>query len=121
MTRVHYVAGIAGAILIALTLAGCACAGCEGTPVPEERQDIVGKWEGAAVTLNVTAEGHCHYVKIGAGKKEINAPVQRWGDDGFDVGLGGVTTTFEVSQWPHEDGGKWKMTVDGAELVRVYP
>jgi hypothetical protein len=89
--------------------------------VPEERQDIVGKWEGAGVTLNLTAEGHCDYVKIGTGKKEINAPVQRWGEDGFDVGIGGLTTTFEVSKWPHEDDGKWKMTVDGAELVRVYP
>ena len=119
--RIQSVVGAAAAVLVALTLAACACGGCESTPVPEERKELVGSWQGEGVTLTITAEGHCHYVKVGGGKKELNAPIQRFGDDGFDVGLGSLTTTFKVSKWPYVDGGKWKMTVDGQELVRTYP
>jgi hypothetical protein len=30
-----------------------------------------------------------------------------------------MTTTFVVSKPPFEDAGKWKMVVDGIELVRT--
>ena len=112
---------LGAAVITAIVLAGCACGGCQGVPVPEEHKDLVGKWEGEGVTLSITAEGHCSYVKLSGGKVEINGPIQRYGDDGFDVGVGPATTTFEVSKWPHEDGGKWKMTMDERELVRVFP
>jgi hypothetical protein len=43
------------------------------------------------------------------------------GDD-FSVGIGPMTTTFDVSKPPHQDkDGSWRMTVDGLELTRTSP
>ncbi len=50
--------------------------------------------------------------------KSLSAPIKAFKGDDFVVGVGPMETTFKVSAVPHQDGGNWKMTVDGEELVR---
>lgn len=98
------------------------CAAFQGKPVPDEQKEMVGVWKGVGVDLTITADGGLDYRRTGgSGSRSINSPVQAWAPDGFDAGIGGLTTHFAVQAPPHLDGDTWKMTVDGAELVRVLP
>jgi hypothetical protein len=93
---------------------------CSGIAVPPDKRDFIGKWEGPGVTLVLTADGGVHYVNVGGvGKKEINAPLQSFSADGFEVGAMGITTTFRVDKPPFEADGVWQMIVDGVTLTRV--
>lgn len=53
----------------------------------------------------------------------VNAPLQGFTGDDFDVGIGigSLQTRFVVSKPPYQDGGKWKMIVDGVELTKSTP
>ena len=51
--------------------------------------------------------------------KKVDAPLKEFKGDNFVVGIGFMSTEFAVSAPPHEDGGVWKMTVDGVELTRI--
>jgi len=50
--------------------------------------------------------------------KSLSAPIKAFKGDDFVVGVGPMETTFKVSAVPLRDGGSWKMSVDGEELVR---
>ena len=107
---------------VLLTVALCSLSACSGIPVPPERQDYIGTWEGPGVTLTITADGGVHYVKVsGTGNTEVKAPLQAFRGNSFKVGAMGFTTTFKVERPPypdHEIGEVWKMQVDGVELTR---
>jgi len=97
-----------------LALAGCA------KPVPAEKHDYVGLWESATMSLRITADGRVEYKHqpSASSSKSLSAPIKAFKGDDFVVGVGPMETTFKVSAVPHQDGGSWKMTVDGEELVR---
>ncbi len=100
--------------MLVLFLAAC------GTPVPPAKMSYVGEWAGKDMRLAITADGRVEYErKKGNGSSKISAPIKEWKGDDFLVGLGPVVTTFKVSKPPHDDGGKWKMVVDGVELTRI--
>jgi hypothetical protein len=70
--------------------------------------------------LVIAQDGRVEYQrKEGAGTTTINAPIQRFEGYNFEVGLGPISTTFVVAAPPHQDGGSWKMTVDGVELTKA--
>jgi len=97
-----------------LALAGC------GKPVPPEKSSFVGEWQSQTMALLITSDGSVKYKRLQGGMtKSIEGPLQGFQGDNFEVGIGPVSTNFVVSAAPHEDGGKWKMTVDGVELIRV--
>jgi hypothetical protein len=101
--------------LLALLLA----AACAGKPLPAEKRDYAGNWSGAGMTLSIAASGSISYKRTRGGEStSINAPIQRFEGASFFVGVGPVTTRFEVTSPPHRDGNLWKMTVDGVELTR---
>ena len=50
---------------------------------------------------------------------KIEGPLKGFDGDNIEVGIGPFSTKFIVSNPPHEDAGKWKMMVDGVELVRT--
>lgn len=93
--------------------------GCSSKPLPADKQDYVGQWTSDHIYLQITADGFVHYrYQKGAVSKEINAPLKHFEGDDFVVGVGFLTTTFEVTQPPYQDGHAWKMVVDGVELTR---
>ncbi len=105
---------IFAAAALAALLAAC------GAPVPAAKAAYVGAWRSDRMQLLITADGYVRYERRnGNGRTSINAPIQRFDGDNFVVGVGFMHTTFVVSRPPHRDGSRWKMTVDGVELVRV--
>ncbi len=101
-----------------LTIGILAC----GIPVPEDKQLYIGHWDDAERSLRIDSDGTVSYERRGRlGQVKINGPIQEFRGDDFAVGLPLLTTTFEVSRPPWFEGGRWRMVVDGAELVRAGP
>ncbi len=99
-----------------LTIGLLAC----GISIPEDKQLYVGQWSNAQTSLRIDADGTVAYERqANPGHVTINAPIQEFRGDDFAVGLPLLTTTFEVSRPPWFEGGRWRMVVDGAELVRA--
>lgn len=96
--------------------AGAAAAQAAGAAM---RPNLTGSWSGPGVTLNIDQGGEVHYEKHADGMNtKLDAPLQGVTGTGFEVGIFGITTNFLVNVPPHQDGGAWKMTVDGVELTR---
>ena len=101
-------------IVIALLLSGCA------EPLPHDRMNYVGNWQGPEMQLLIFADGAVEYQREkDGGSVSINAPLQEFVGDDFVVGALFMVTTFEVSEPPLETDGVWTMTVDGVPLTRV--
>ena len=101
-------------LLIVLSLCGC------GKPVPAEKAAYVGEWEEKTMYLLITQDGSVSYRWIKGGvTTTIDAPLKRFAGDDFEVGIGPLNTMFKVSKPPYQDGGQWKMVVDGVELRRI--
>jgi hypothetical protein len=97
----------------------CFVAGC-GRPVPADKSSYVGEWSEKSMYLLITKEGSVKYKREkGNGTTSVSAPLQGFSGDNFDVGVGPMATTFVVSRAPYQDGEKWKMVVDGVELVKT--
>lgn len=102
--------------LVVLLLASA----CKGQPLPADKLEYAGQWRGGGVDLVITADGGVSYRKVsGSSTVEINGPIKGFDGDDFVVGVMVVKTGFDVTAPPHEEGGAWKMTVDGVELTRV--
>ncbi len=103
-------------VLCAVLLMLTACA----NPVPPEKSAYVGQWHAPGMSLLITQDGSVAYHRIKGGvTTTINAPLKKFEGDNFVVGIGLWTTTFVVSRPPHEEAGRWKMTVDGVDLTRT--
>jgi len=101
-------------ILLISFLSGCA------NPLPDEKLEYVGDWQSKEMRLLILADGTVAYKRLkGGGSTSINGPIKEFRGDDFVVGILFMTTTFDVSIPPKEEGGKWFMTVDGAKLTRV--
>lgn len=101
------------ALLVAL------CAACS-QPLPADKRDYAGEWRGAGMLLVITQDGGVsYYRKRGNSTTKVNAPIKQFDGASFVVGVGPLTTKFDVTVPPHKDGNAWKMTVDGVELVRA--
>ena len=102
-------------ILIIIGLYSCGM----GT-LPKNKESYAGTWVSNNVMLEITKEGKVNYKKEEGGTKtSINAPIQQFVGNNFEVGILGINTTFVVNQIPHQDAGAWKMTVDNVELTKV--
>jgi hypothetical protein len=99
-----------------LLLAACA------KPLPPDKLAYAGQWRSTTMNLMITESGNVNYRRVdGHTSTSVNGPLQAFQGSNFVVGVGPVKTTFVVALPPHEDGGLWKMTVDGVELIKVPP
>ncbi|MCZ8235897.1 MAG: hypothetical protein ACK520_14750 [Inhella sp.] len=88
-------------------------------PIPADKRAYVGDWRGAGMQLSITAEGSVRYWRQrDDGSTTLEAPLQRFDGDHFDVGVGPISTRFVVTQPPVLIEGVWRMTVDGVALTR---
>jgi len=107
--------GIRRLAALALLALLVACA----EPLPPARTAYAGQWFADKMRLEITTDGYVSYERRSEhGKTTINAPIQEFVGDDFTVGFGPFRTRFVVSKPPRLDGGVWKMTVDGVEMVR---
>ena len=103
------------ALLFAALLFLASC----GSPLPEDRKGYAGEWSSHTVNLRIGTDGMVNYVhQEGGTKTTINAYIQKFDGNNFEVGALGINTTFVVSKAAHQEDGVWKMTVDGRELTR---
>jgi hypothetical protein len=103
------------AFLLAALLSGC------GKPLPPEKAAYAGEWQRPEMYLLITPDGSVRYKRIKAGATvSVEGPIKEFDGDNFTVGIGPMTTKFEVSVRPHQTAdGEWHMTVDGVELTRT--
>ncbi len=100
-------------LLLTLFLPGC------GVPVPADKADYVGVWRSQEMVLSITQDGSIDYKQQrGGAETSINGPLQEFQGDDFSVGVWFISTTFVVSKPPYQEGGRWKMVVDGVELTK---
>lgn len=94
--------------------------GCE-RPVPASYRDYVGHWRGDGMLLVISGHGHGDYERVqDRVRTSIEGPVHGFDGRGFRIGMGPLSAGFVVQRPPHLGGdGRWRMTVDGVELVRV--
>jgi hypothetical protein len=103
-------------ILIGLALILSAC----GIEVPHDKNDYVGRWRHPEMSLWITAAGHVEYRRAeGNVNTSVSGPLKAFDGDDFEVGIGWMSTRFDVSEPPRRADGGWKMVVDGLELTRV--
>ncbi|WP_444994519.1 hypothetical protein [Aliikangiella sp. IMCC44359] len=101
---------------IALILLLSACA----EPLPQERLNYVGNWQSPEMSLLILADGTVAYKRLkSGGSVSVNGPLKEFAGNDFNVGILFMSTTFNVSEPPHEVNGVWQMTVDGVKLTRV--
>lgn len=110
-------------LVVLVALASIVTAGC-AKPLPPERRSYVGFWQadvdGEHFVLGVSGEGRVHFVRSRPGYSEtLNLPVKGFTGDSFDVGVGPLTTHFEVQQAPHLEQGRWTMTMNGRVYTRA--
>ena len=98
----------------------------EGKPedkkkLAEYQKKFVGHWQGENMTLNIAENGKVDYErkKPGGMSSKINAFILEFHLDRFKVGFMGMGTNFRIDKAPYEEGGKWKMKIDGVELTRL--
>ena len=93
--------------------------GC-GKPVPPDKAAYVGEWQHPTMYLLLTQDGSVRYKRIqGGATTAVEGPLKGFRGSNFEVGIGPMSTTFVVTKPPYDDGGTWKMVVDGVELVRT--
>jgi len=101
-------------LFLALLLFGCA------EPLPEEKLHYAGEWQSQEMGLLILEDGTVAYKRLKSGATtSVNGPLKEFVGDDFVVGVLFFSTTFNVSEPPHEEAGVWRMTVDGVELTRV--
>ncbi len=108
---------------MALALAMLAVSACsDPAPLPADKADYAGMWEGDGVRIEITQAARVSYDRRkGAGNEHIEGPIAGWRGDSFVVGVMTQKTTFEVSRPPTEDGGTWTMIVNDDTVYRIGP
>jgi len=102
-------------LLVGLALFLAAC----GQPLPSDKSNYAGDWRSDIMQIIITQDGRVQYARSkGTGTTKVQGPIQKFEGNDFTVGFAFVTTKFVVSKPPTQEGGVWKMTVDGVELTR---
>ncbi len=100
--------------VISLLLTACS------QPLPEDKLSYVGEWQSKEMGLLILQDGTVAYKRLKGGRStSVNGPLKEFVGDDFTVGIWFLTTTFNVSEPPHEVDGAWQMVVDGVRLSRV--
>jgi hypothetical protein len=90
-----------------------------GKAVPQEKSAYVGEWKAMSAYLVITQEGSVHYERRkGGASTSLDMPLKGFTGNDFEVGVGPFSTTFTVSEPPHQDGDTWKMVVNDLEMVK---
>lgn len=112
-----YIKSWALCLVLSLALWGCA------QPLPADKNQYAGTWISAdsRVNLIITPEGRIEYSNQQPGKStSVSSPIKSFSEQGFDAGIGPLTTTFKVTQAPTQDSqGNWFMIIDGYTLAKI--
>jgi hypothetical protein len=98
--------------------------GGKSEPLPADKQNYIGRWQGETVTLNISPNGDVDYKQSiiegsNTRNRSVTGPIKSFDGDSFNVGVLGINTTFNVQRPPQQDGGGWTMVLDGELLRRI--
>ncbi|KXI29166.1 hypothetical protein [Paraglaciecola hydrolytica] len=100
-------------LLFVLTISSCS------KPIPIDKLSYVGEWQSKEMYLLILADGTVAYQRLqNGGTTSINGPLKEFVGDDFVVGLAFLTTTFMVSEAPHQIDDRWIMVVDDVRLTK---
>ena len=96
------------------------CMACSKIPLPSDKLEYEGTWEGKGHLLIINRDGGILSVRqFGSKTVTINGRLRGFQGDNFEVGPMFFSTTFEVNNPPNRKiDGKWYMVVDGVELIK---
>ncbi|GAB1052801.1 MAG: hypothetical protein Sw1PiTSA_17860 [Shewanella algae] len=101
-------------LVFAWLLGGC------GQPLPLDKAEYAGEWQSADMYLLIQHDGSVEYQRYdGNSRTSISGGIQKFDGNDFEVGIGFISSRFEVSEPPHRVGSDWQMVVDGVRLTRV--
>jgi hypothetical protein len=90
-----------------------------GVAVPDESIDFIGTWSGKNMVLRVPKWGQVHFRhKQGNDETTLDLPLQTINLKLIELGLAYWKTDLAVQVPPHEESGKWHMTVENTDLTR---
>ncbi|MFV8783644.1 hypothetical protein ACNKU7_14595 [Microbulbifer sp. SA54] len=102
------------ALLVSTLLSACS------EPLPPEKLHYSGMWRGGQMELYISLEGSVNYsISKGNSSRSINGPIKEFQGDDFIVGIGPISSTFDVSEPPQQIDGEWQMVVDNVRLTRI--
>lgn len=103
-------------LILSLALVACS------KPLPTDKSNYAGTWVSAdsRVSIIITPEGRIEYSNQQPGKStSVSSPIKSFNEQGFEAGVGPLTTEFKVTQAPTQDSqGNWFMVVDGYTLAK---
>jgi len=92
---------------------------CSADPIPEDKSDYVGVWQGGNIFLEIKADGNGSYAKIQQDASEtVDAPIRQLGDGKIVLKYFLFSKTLELTRAPYQEDGKWKMIIDGVTLEK---
>lgn len=101
-------------LVCAWLLGGC------GQPLPLDKAEYAGEWQSADMYLLIQHDGTVEYQRYdGNSRTSISGGIQKFDGNDFEVGIGFISSRFEVSVPPHQVGNEWQMVVDGVRLTRI--
>lgn len=102
-----------------IAAAACLLLAACSKPLPPDKGSYAGYWRAHDMALLITAGGNVQYTRREGGRRtKVNAPLKKFEGDNFVIGFGPMETTFAVTEPPHNEQGRWHMTVDGVDLIR---
>lgn len=112
--------GVVQRVLAAGLLVG-ALAGC--SKIPDAQRAYIGEWQGANIKLKVTRNGWVDYRREADDQRVGEAAAGGLaGFDGNDIVIGPNMSqrvfTVPVTAPPHQENGRWTMSVDGVKVSR---
>lgn len=89
------------------------------SPLPADKRDYVGDWEGRGLRLRITGDGDLSYERTeGAVSKSVHAPIRTISTEAITAGVWPFKTVLRINRPPRRYAGQWRMMVDGVELHR---
>lgn len=106
--------------LLAIVLVFVALTGCSGEPVPEDKSEFVGYWSaGDGSYVQIQKNGDCKYKWIeGNTTTELTSGGASFEDGKFLCSFLVFDGPFSIDEAPHEEGGTWRMKLEGKELEK---
>lgn len=99
----------------------CLLASCMA-PVPPDKLDYVGMWQGKGMSLAINADGRIGYRTCRSWFcTVIEAESFSFTPTGLRFGFLLLRWNLRVDRPPHRLNGRWTMTIDGVDLVRLEP
>lgn len=101
-------------LVLAMMLVACS------KPLPADKRQYAGEWASKEMDLVILADGSVSYARLKDGATvTVKGPIKEFQGNDFVVGIGPLSTTFEVSEPPHKVKDDWQMVVDGVRLRKV--